>query len=435
MHRAQSCRRVLAAGHYVVRAAPFSLVNGFDDNAQSWLQPANVIDGRRDATHSNTTPFGGLGQNAQVLAVAVGAAGELGVHRRKVGPFTGTDESSTVLSQGFARTAGIADGGRTARSSKRLPHIRNARGSAAATGISIQNSVPRTEGTSSSAHGFAHADAGGGDSDGVRGLALPPAGDTGTEDSKQLAGDGGGHDAISTTRSLTIPCAGGSITDSTAQSAVNSGGRHNTAHGSAPLCDRFVMDMAVSCRCAHVQLLMVSQKGVIGAGQCGSYYSAQSLVSQSGIASNSTTNATTLSLVGGHASSLQGSHAAQAEAGHDGTMQPKGRCSGSAKGAELYRLGGCSALLLDAVSNAVQDLHTGALPEQQAISSHPPFRPGCCVGTLSSSLSSVGGENIGSDDTAASVGTSHGDLLLQQRLRAALQHQRPQLSNEATCTA
>ena len=514
-----SCSRAL-------RPASFSLVNGVDDSAQSLLQCANVIGGRRDATHSTAALSGGQGHDTQVLAVAVGAAGELGVHRRKVGPFTGTDESSTVPTQGLAQTAGIADGDRMARSSKQLPgHICNARSSAATIGANIQSSVPRTEGISSSAHGFAqHADAGGGNGDGVRGLALPPAGDTGTENSTQLAGDGGGHDAISPSRSPTVPSAGSSITDSTAQSAVSSGGRHDTAHGSAPLCDGHgrviqvctcaaVDGVAERCDC-HTQTLsseppmesagsnaqglaksagasgnhgdgtcssgplstqgfaqsavdggdggvgthssvplsvlldggthdsgvistahgFALTSGVTGAGQCSSFYSAQSLVSQSGTASNGTANATTLSLVGGHAGNLQGSHAAQVVAGHDGTMQPMGMGSGPTKGVEQSRMGGCSTLLLEAASNAVQDLHTGALLEQQAISSHPPSRPGCCVGTLSSSLSSVGGGDIGNDDTAASAGTGNGDLLLQQRVRTALQYQRPQLSNEATGT-
>ncbi|KAG5183278.1 hypothetical protein JKP88DRAFT_241450 [Tribonema minus] len=181
-----------------LRPASFSLVNG---NAQRCLQPANVIDGRRDATHSTTTPSGGLGQNAQVLAVAVGAAGELGVHMRKMGPFTGTDESSTVPTQGLAQTADIADGDRMARSSKQLPgHVCNARSSAATVGANIQSSVPQTEGISGGAHGFAqHADAGGGNGDGVAGLALPPAGDTtwgggdiGNDDTAASAGTGNG---------------------------------------------------------------------------------------------------------------------------------------------------------------------------------------------------------------------------------------------------
>ncbi|KAG5187636.1 hypothetical protein JKP88DRAFT_254003 [Tribonema minus] len=500
-----------------------SLGNGVDDSAQSLLQCANVIGGRRDATHSTAALSGGQQHDTQVLAVAVGAAGELGVHRRKVRPFTGTDESSTVPTQGLVQTAGIADGDRMACSSEQLPgHICNARSSAATIGANIQSSVPRTEGISSSAHGFAqYADAGGGNSDGVAGLALPPAGDTGTGSSTQLAGNGGGRDAISPSRSPTVPSAGSSITDSTPQPAVTC---HDTAHGSAPLCDGHgcviqvctcaaVDGVAERCDC-HTQTLsseppmesagsnaqglaksagasgnhgdgtcgsgplstqsfaqsavdggdggvgshssvplsvsfdggthdsgaistahgFALTSGVTGAGQCSSFHSAQSLVSQAGTASNGTANAKTLSLVGGHAGNLQGSHAAQAITGHDGTLQPMGMGSGPTKGVEQSRMGGCSTLLLEASSNVVQDLHTGALLEQQAISSHPPSRPGCCVGTLSSSLSSVGGGDIGNDDTAASAGTGNGDLLLQQRVRTALQYQRPHLSNEATGT-
>ncbi|KAG5178698.1 hypothetical protein JKP88DRAFT_247965 [Tribonema minus] len=111
-------------------------------------------------------------------------------------------------------------------------------------------------------------------------------------------------------------------------------------------------------------------------------------------------------------------------------MQPMGMRLGPTKGVEQSRMRGCSTLLLEAASNAVQDLRTGALLEQQAISAHLPSRPGCCVGTLSSSLSSVGGGDIGSDDTAASADTGTSDLLLQQRVRAALQHQRPQLLSQ-----
>ncbi|KAG5187044.1 hypothetical protein JKP88DRAFT_254253 [Tribonema minus] len=502
-----------------LRPASFSLGNGIDDSAQSLLQCANVIGGRRDATHSTAALSGGQGHDTQVLAVAVGAAGELGVHRRKVGPFTGADENSTVPTQGLAQTAGD----RMACSSEQLPgHICNARSSAATRGANIQSSVPRTEGISSSAQGFAqHADADGGNGDKAVGLALLPAGDTGAENSTQLAGDGGGRDAISPSRSSTVPSAGSSITDSTAQSAVSSGGRHDTAHGSALLCDGHgrviqvctcatVDGVAERCDC-HTQTLsseppmenagsnaqglaksagasgnhgdgtcssgplstqgfaqsavdggdggvgthssvplsvildggthdngvmstahgFALTSGVTGAGQCSSFYSTQSLVSQSGTASNGTANATTLSLVGGHADNLQGSHAAQVVAGHDGTLQPMGMGSDPTKGVEQPRMGGCSTLLLEAASNAVQDLHTGALLEQQAIGSHPPSRPGCCVGTLSSSLSSVGGGDIGNDDTAASAGTGNGDLLLQQRVRTALQYQRPQLSKKA----
>ncbi|KAG5183340.1 hypothetical protein JKP88DRAFT_255842 [Tribonema minus] len=510
-----------------LRPASFSLINGVDDTAQSFLQCANVIGGRRDATHSTAAFSDGQGHDTQVLAMAVGAAGELGVQRRKVGPFAGPDESSTVPTQGLAQTAGIADGDIMAHSSTQLPgHIRNARSSAVTIGANIQRSVPRTEGISSSAHGFAqHADAGGGNGDGVRGLALPPAGDTGTGSSTQyVTGDGGGRDAISPSRSSTVPSAGSSITDGTAHSAVRSGGRHDTAHGSAPLCDGHgrviqvctcaaVDGVAERCDC-HTQTLsselpmenggsnaqglaksagasgnhgdgtcssgplstqgfaqsavdggdggvgthssvplsvlldggthdsgvistahgFALTSGVTGAGQCSSFYSAQSLVSQSGTASNGTANATTLSLVGDHANNLQGSHAAQVVAGHDGSMQPMGMGSGPTKGVEQSRMGGCSTLLLEAASNAVQDLHTGALLEQQAISSHPPSRPGCCVGTLSSSLSSVGGGDISSDDTAASAGTGNGDFLLQQRACTALQYQRPQLSNKAAGT-
>ncbi|KAG5175928.1 hypothetical protein JKP88DRAFT_249850 [Tribonema minus] len=433
-----------------LRPASFSLVNGVDDTAQSLLQCANVIGGRRDATHSTAALSDGQGHDTQVLAVAVGAAGELGVQRRKVGPFAGPDESSTVPTQGLAQTAGIADGDRMAHISPQLPgHICNARSSAATIDANIQSSVPRTEGISSSARGFAqHADAGGGNGDGVRGLALPPAGDTGTGSSTQLTGNGGGRDAISPSRSSTVPSAGSSITDSTAQSAVSSGGRHDTAHGSALLCDGHgrviqvctcaaVDGVAERCDC-HTQTLSSEPQmesagssaqglaksagasgnhgdgtcgsgplstqsfaqsavdggdggvgshssvplsvlldggthesgvistahgfaltsGVTGAGQCSSFYSAQSLVSQSGTASNGTANATTLSLVGGHADNLQGSHAAQVVAGHDGTMQPMGMGSGPTKGVEQSRMGGCSTLLLEAASNAVQDLHT-----------------------------------------------------------------------------
>ncbi|KAG5189682.1 hypothetical protein JKP88DRAFT_243194 [Tribonema minus] len=470
--RAGSCSRAVGPGS-------ISLDNGVDDSAQSLLRCANMIGGRRDATHSTAALSGGQGHDdTQVLAVAVGAAGELGVHRRKVGPFTGTDESSTVPTQGLAQTASIADGDRMARSSKQLPgHTCSARSSAATVGANIQSSVPRTERISNSAHGFAqHADAGGGDGDGVRGFALPPAGDTGTENLKQLAGDGGGHDAISTSRSPTVPSAGSSITDSTARSAVSSGGRHDTAHGSAPLCDEHsrviqvctcaaVDGVAIRCDC-HTQTLSseppiksagsnaqglaksagasgnhgdgtcssgpLSTQGfaqsavdgsdggvgthgsvplsvlldggthdsgvistahgfaltsaVTGAEQRSSFYSAQSLISQSGTASNGTANATTLSLVGGHAGNLQSSHAAQVVAGHDGTRLPMRMGSGPTRGVEQSQMGG------------------------------------------------VGGGDIGSDDTAASAGTGNGDLLLQQRVRTALQYQRPQLSNEAAGT-
>ncbi|KAG5184579.1 hypothetical protein JKP88DRAFT_255356 [Tribonema minus] len=481
--RAGSCSRALGPGS-------LSLGNGVD-SAQSLLQCANVIGGRRDATHSTAALSGGQGHDdTQVLAVAVGAAGEFGVHRRKVGPFTGTDESSTVPTQGLAQTASVADADRMARTLKQLPgHTCSARSSAATVGANIQSSVPRTEGISSSAHGFAqHADAGGCNGDGVAGLALPPAGDTGTENSTQLEGDGGGRDAFSPSRSPTVPSAGSSITDSTAQSAVSSGGRHDTAHGSAPLCDEHSRVIQV-CTCAavdgvaercdcHTQTLsseppmesagsnaqglakpagangnhgdgtcssgplstqgfaqsavdggdggvgthssvplsvlldggshnsgvistahgFALTSGVTGAEQRSSFYSAQSLISQSGTASNGTANATTLSLVGGHAGNLQSSHAAQVVAGHDGTMQPMRMGSGPTRGVEQSQMGGCSALLLEATSNAVQDLHTA-----------------------------WGGGDIGNDDTAASAGTGNGDLLLQQQVRAALQHQRPQL--------
>ncbi|KAG5175877.1 hypothetical protein JKP88DRAFT_249901 [Tribonema minus] len=290
-----------------------------------------------------------------------------------------------------------------------------------------------------------HADAGGGNGDGVRGLALPPAGDTGTGSSTQLTGDGGGRDAVSPSWSSTVPSAGSSITDSTNLPSVVV---VVMIRRTAQRC--FVIDMAVSFSSVPLFVLLdggthesgvistahgvALTSGVTGAGQCSSFYSAQSLVSQSETASNGTANATTLSLVGGHADNLQGSHAAQVVAGHDGTMQPMGMGSGPTQGVEQSRMGGCSTLLLEAASNAVQDLHTGALLEQQAISSHPPSRPGCCVGTLSSLLSSVGGGDIGSDDTAASAGTGNGDLLLQQRVRTALQYQRPQLSNKAAGT-
>ncbi|KAG5180588.1 hypothetical protein JKP88DRAFT_246703 [Tribonema minus] len=503
--RAGSCSRAVGPGS-------LSLDNGVDDSAQSLVRCANMIGGRRDATHSTAALSGGQGHDdTQVLVVAVGAAGELGVHRRKVRPFTGTDESSTVPTQGLAQTAGIADGDRMACNSEQLPgNICNARSSAATIGANIQSSVPRTEGISSSAHGFAqYADAGGGNGDGVAGLALLPAGDTGAENSTQLAGNGGGRDAISPSRSPTVPSAGSSITDSTPQPVVSS---HDTAHGSAPLCDGHgrviqvctcaaVDGVAERCDC-HTQTLssepqmesadsnaqglaksagasgnhgdgacgsgplstqsfaqsavdggdggvgshssvplsvsfdggthdsgvistahgFAPTSGVTGAGQCSSFHSAQSLVSQAGTASNGTANAITLSLVGGHAGILQGSHAAQAITGHDGTLQPLGMGSGPTKGVEQSRMGGCSTLLLEAASNVVQDLHTGALLEQQAISSHPPSRPGCCVGTLSSSLSSVGGRDIVNDDTAASAGTGNSDLLLQHggTARAAL---------------
>ncbi|KAG5180211.1 hypothetical protein JKP88DRAFT_256207 [Tribonema minus] len=229
-------------------------------------------------------------------------------------------------------------------------------------------------------------------------------------------------------------CSSGPLsTQGFAQSAVDGGDGGVGTHSSVPLfvlLDGGTHESGVISTAHGVALT----SGVTGAGQCSSFYSAQSLVSQSETASNGTANATTLSLVGGHADNLQGSHAAQVVAGHDGTMQPMGMGSGPTQGVEQSRMGGCSTLLLEAASNAVQDLHTGALLEQQAISSHPPSRPGCCVGTLSSLLSSVGGGDIGSDDTAASAGTGNGDLLLQQRVRTALQYQRPQLSNKAAGT-
>ncbi|KAG5176881.1 hypothetical protein JKP88DRAFT_249263 [Tribonema minus] len=218
-----------------------------------------------------------------------------------------------------------------------------------------------------------------------------------------------------------------------AQSAVDGGEGGVGTHSSVPLSvllDGGTHDSGIIST-AHGFALT---SGVTGAGQCSSFHSAQSLVSQAGTASNGTAKAITLSLVGGHAGNLQGSHAAQAITGHDGTLQPMGMGSGPTKGVEQSRMGECSTLLLEAASNVMQDLHTGALLEQQAISSHPPSRPGCCVGTLSSSLSSVGGGDIGNDDTAASAGTGNGDLLLQQRARTTLQYQRPHLSNEATGT-
>ncbi|KAG5175122.1 hypothetical protein JKP88DRAFT_250436 [Tribonema minus] len=227
-------------------------------------------------------------------------------------------------------------------------------------------------------------------------------------------------------------CGSGPLsTQSFAQSAVDGGDGGVGSHSSVPLSVSFdggTHDSGVIST-AHSFALT---SGVTSAGQCSSFHSAQSLVSQAGTASNGTANAITLSLVGGHAGNLQGSHAAQAITGHDGTLQPMGMGSGPTKGVEQSRMRGCSTLLLEAASNVVQDLHTGALLEQQAISSHPPSRPGCCVVTLSSSLSSVGGGDIGNDDTAASAGTGNDDLLLQQRVRTALQYQRPHLSNEAT---
>ncbi|KAG5188975.1 hypothetical protein JKP88DRAFT_253147 [Tribonema minus] len=171
-------------------------------------------------------------------------------------------------------------------------------------------------------------------------------------------------------------CSSGPLsTQGFAQSAVDGGDGGVGTHSSVPLSvllDGGSHDSGVIST-AHGFALT---SGVTGAGQCSSFYSAQSLVSQSGTASISTANATSLSLVGGHAGSLQGSHAAQAVAGHDGTMQPMGMGSGP--------------------------------------------------------TTTWGG--ISNDDTAASAGTGNGDVLLQQRVRAALQHQRPQLSKKATST-
>ncbi|KAG5177786.1 hypothetical protein JKP88DRAFT_331700 [Tribonema minus] len=69
--------------------------------------------------------------------------------------------------------------------------------------------------------------------------------------------------------------------------------------------------------------------------------------------------------------------------------------------------------------------HTLNLLYSRRCSDQPPnFR------TSPESRRKVVGSAVGIDDTAASAGTGNSDLLLQQRKRAALQHQRPQLSNE-----
>ncbi|KAG5183277.1 hypothetical protein JKP88DRAFT_241449 [Tribonema minus] len=99
-------------------------------------------------------------------------------------------------------------------------------------------------------------------------------------------------------------CSSGPLsTQGFAQSAVDGGDGGIGTHSSVPLpvlLDGGTHDSGVIST-AHGFALT---SGVTGAGQCSSFYSAQSLVSQSGTASNSAANATTLSLVGGHAGNL-----------------------------------------------------------------------------------------------------------------------------------